>query len=72
MDKYIVVFKSGAKQEFYSSSVETRSDLGTGQLVEMKINQDGSIRPLYINLHDVSGIFVEKNILSRNSRENAK
>jgi hypothetical protein len=28
----------------------------------MEFNRDGKIRPLYINLSDVSGVFVEKNI----------
>jgi hypothetical protein len=62
MDKYIVVFKSGAKQEFYSTSVKTKSNGLTGQLVEIEFNRDGKIRPLYINLSNVSGIFVEKNM----------
>jgi len=46
MHKYIVVFKSGAKKEFYSTSVKTKSNGLTCQLVELEFNRDGKIRPI--------------------------
>lgn len=59
MQKFTIVFKSGAKVDMEANNAKTSHNTLTGELTNFKYEGATKNVPLYVNLSEVAGIFYE-------------
>ena len=57
MQKFTIVFKSGAMVDFTADEMTVTYNTITGQLTSYKYTKAPANKPLYLNMAEVAGIF---------------